>query len=216
MRCRAGWLVNLPAVASTFTVTLDRFGATELRVSRNGGRSGRVEAEADHSLRVDPDDLRGHALHERRLIGQGLGAATDFHAADPPRLDRGEVIHDEGHIRVRVQVAELARGSQAEPADVDGPELSVVPEADRVVLGRAAGVHGREPAEPLRAQVRDDLGRQASGVFWHDVMLAYRDRGRAIDLGSRNVVRTEISRLVSDRDLLGGPAPAPGAAAHRP
>ena len=54
-----------------------------------------VDAEADDSLRVDPDD---RAVGDGRGVGGGvdrLAATTDLQAADPPRIDGREIVDDE-------------------------------------------------------------------------------------------------------------------------
>src|SRR5690606_32159801 len=86
---------------------------------------GRIEAPAEDRAGVDADDVVA-AL--RRLQDGGLGAPADLDAADTPRPDRDEVVHDERDLVVAADVAVLARLGEVVAADVDGAGLGVVDE----------------------------------------------------------------------------------------
>jgi DNA-binding transcriptional MerR regulator len=112
-----------------------------------------LDPVTDDPARVDPDDgpadLGGGVVR----VGQRLGVAADLQAADPPRVDGGDVIDNERDLGSLGDVAELAAVGHVPAADVDGSQLVVVPEPDRVVLHGAVAPDRREPAKPLPAQV---------------------------------------------------------------
>lgn len=72
-------------------------------------------------------------------------------------LDRCEVVHHQGDLRVVMNVAPLLPLGEVVSADVDGVVLGVVPKRKRNDVRLTARPGGGQPAEALAVQVFDLL-----------------------------------------------------------
>ena len=141
----------LPGAGAYSTPTPSRITRQELRL-RRAGASGSTPQLATHV---------GLMRMTSRLMN-GTGGSTSSSATAVPRISRprtvhgsarDEVVDDEGDPAVGLHVAELAGGAHGVTADEDVAGLLVEERADRVVLRRAARIHGGEAGQGLALQV---------------------------------------------------------------
>jgi hypothetical protein len=113
----------------------------------------RIDVHADDPARMDADDVRAQAHRRCWLDQDSFGLATDLEEAHSHRSGRDGVVDHEGHVRVDADVSVLRRGVHVEPGDVDGAELSVVGETDRLVLRCAVEADGSQSPAGLAGQI---------------------------------------------------------------
>src|SRR6266508_4744575 len=112
---------------------------------------------------VDPPRLYPkHLVVEVRIHRFASGMkdlclTSHFDAPWPPRLDRCEVVHDESHLRVLVNVTPLLPLGKVVSAYVDRVVLRVVAKRQRNDVGLTVKSGGRQPAQALAVQVFDLL-----------------------------------------------------------
>ena len=102
---------------------------------------------------MDADDLRAHARCRRRFHRDSLGLAADLYEPRTRRSLRDGVVDHEGDIRIDPDVAVLGGAFHVEAGDVDGAQLGVVDEADRLVLRRAVWPDRGQAAAGLAGQI---------------------------------------------------------------
>ena len=108
------------------------------------------EAEADNPPGMDPDDRAGASGGVDRLPHP-----ADLQAPDPPRVNRNNVVDDEGHLAVGGDVPVLPARGHVVAGDVDDAQLGIAVKSDRADLKRPAGLGGSQPAQPLGRKVVD-------------------------------------------------------------
>src|SRR5207237_1241956 len=140
--------VECPVTQAT-TITLQR-GWPAYRLPATSPLPGALREGALRAFgRTPPPAVVGPSNAGNYLAG--LGGAADHHTTRLPR--REHVVDHQGHLGIRLHVAELGRDSEVPAADVDGVELRVVLPPDRHVAGLAGRVDGGQPAEPALGQV---------------------------------------------------------------
>lgn len=112
-----------------------------------------VQAPGQHSRRTDPDQLTGVAGPRRLRIGDCFGVTAELDAARRPRVRRRQIIDDECHSRLTLDVVEFLTASEAVATYVDRAESLVDEEADRTHLRRAVWPDRRQPPQGLAAEV---------------------------------------------------------------
>src|SRR2546421_2479644 len=106
--------------------------------------SALVNAPTPDRVRLDPDPWLAAVVLERRT-------AADFHAAGPPGIDTGEVVHHQGGPGVALQVPIADRLGQVQPTRHD--RIPVDGEPHWGHIGLAVRRSGRQPGEPLTGKV---------------------------------------------------------------
>src|SRR5580698_1423402 len=108
-----------------------------------------VDVEGDDPPGMNPDDLgRQMALPVVRP-DRGLGHAADLEEVGTVHRLFGDLVHDEGHVRIRLDVAVLGAAAHVETGDVDG--------AERRVDRETQGLDLWGPVRPQRGQVTSGL-----------------------------------------------------------
>src|SRR5205823_14387910 len=117
-----------------------------------------LQAPGEDPPRLDPKHLIVETgVHSLPARMKHLCLTPDFDAPRPPRLNRCEVVHDQGDLRVLVNVAPLLPLGEVVSADVDRVVLRVVSKRQRNDVGLTIRSGGRQPAQALAVQVFDLL-----------------------------------------------------------
>ena len=88
-----------------------------------------------------------------------LRGTADLHEPGCPRIDRGEVVDDEGDAGVAANVAELLACAEVMAADVDGAEIVVEVETDGNIARSPVRADRGQPSEQLAVEVGTFLRR---------------------------------------------------------
>lgn len=120
-----------------------------------------LDSPGEYPPRQDPYPCRAPPFAEAlaALLVQ-LGAAADLEPARSPGIHPLEIVDDESHARVGLQVPPLLRAFERMPADFDRLILGAQAKSDRDDVRRAVAADGRQAAERLSAQVLDLLLRE--------------------------------------------------------
>ena len=113
---------------------------------------GDVDPEADDAFGMNADEGVVESALDLLCRGDDLRVAPDLEAAHAPWVDRRDVVNDERCPAVLGDVTKLAAGREPVAVDVEGVELGVVGEPDRVDLKGSVGLDGGKATQGLGGQ----------------------------------------------------------------